>query len=166
MTSRSRRTVRRPDASSRFFQTSALTVGITKNGAITISRTTLRPTTGWSSNSASGVPSRMVMASTEPTNTSVFRREVRKAGSVRKYRKFSSPTKLQFSGVEQAVVQRRKIDRHRQRDDHPDEQQCDGRRQQSPSENLCLLRCHRRLRVSLRETRCDCRPVIHRTGRQ
>src|SRR3954462_2786107 len=31
---------------SRFFQTSALTVGITKNGAITISRTTLRPITG------------------------------------------------------------------------------------------------------------------------
>src|SRR6266700_6157219 len=31
---------------SRFFQTSALTVGITKNGAITINRTTLRPITG------------------------------------------------------------------------------------------------------------------------
>jgi len=30
---------------SRFFQTSALTVGITKNGAITINRTMLRPTT-------------------------------------------------------------------------------------------------------------------------
>ncbi len=29
----------------RFFQTSALTVGITKNGAITIKRTMLRPTT-------------------------------------------------------------------------------------------------------------------------
>ncbi len=32
--------------SSRFFQTRALTVGMTKNGAITISRTKLRPTTG------------------------------------------------------------------------------------------------------------------------
>src|SRR3954454_5025181 len=31
---------------SRFFQTSALTVGMTKNGAITINRTTLRPITG------------------------------------------------------------------------------------------------------------------------
>ena len=30
----------------RFFQTSALTVGITKNGAITIKRMTLRPITG------------------------------------------------------------------------------------------------------------------------
>ena len=69
---------------SRFFQTSALTVGITKNGAITISRTMLRPITGWSSSSASGVPSRMVIASTEPTSTSVFCSEVRKAGSVRK----------------------------------------------------------------------------------
>ena len=83
---------------SRFFQTSALTVGITKNGAITISRTMLRPITGWSSSSASGVPSRMVMARTEPTSTSVFRSEVRKAGSVRKYRKFSSPTKLSVPG--------------------------------------------------------------------
>ena len=38
----------RPDTGciSRFFQTSALTVGITKNGAITISRTILRPITG------------------------------------------------------------------------------------------------------------------------
>src|SRR5881227_3097734 len=54
-------------------QTSALTVGITKNGAITIRRTMLRPTTCWSSSSASGVPNRMVMASTEPTSTSVFR---------------------------------------------------------------------------------------------
>ena len=69
---------------SRFFQTSALTVGITKNGAITINRTMLRPITGWSSKSASGVPSRMVMASTEPTSTSVFCSEARKAGSVRK----------------------------------------------------------------------------------
>ena len=30
---------------SRFFHTSALTVGMTKNGAMTISRTMLRPTT-------------------------------------------------------------------------------------------------------------------------
>ena len=163
--SRSRRTVRTPDASSRFFQTSALTVGITKNGAITIKRTMLRPTTCWSSSSASGVPSRMVMASTEPTSTSVFRSAVRKAGSVRKYRKFSSPTKLQFSGVEQAVVQRREIDRHGQRDDHPDEQQCDGRRQQSPSEDLGLLRRHRRLRLSLERGDVGCRPAA-RAGRQ
>ena len=33
---------------SRFFQTSALTVGMTKNGAITISRTMFCPNTGWS----------------------------------------------------------------------------------------------------------------------
>ncbi len=81
----------------RFFQTSALTVGITKNGAITIRRTMLRPITGWSSSSASGVPSRIVMASTEPTSTRVFCSDVRKAGSVRKYLKLSSPTKLAVS---------------------------------------------------------------------
>ena len=38
---------------SRFFQTSALTVGMTKNGAITISRTMPRPKNGWSISSAS-----------------------------------------------------------------------------------------------------------------
>jgi hypothetical protein len=52
--------------------------------------------------------------------------------------------------VEQAVVQRRKIDRHRQRDDHPDEQQCNGRRQQSPSKNLGLLSRHHRLLLYLK----------------
>lgn len=64
----------RPDTGCirRFFQTSALTVGITKNGAITISRTKLRPITGWSINSARGMPSRIVSASTEPTSTRVF----------------------------------------------------------------------------------------------
>ncbi len=70
--------------SSRFFQTSALTVGMTKNGAITISRTMLRPITGWSSSSARGTPSTIVSASTEPTSTRVFCSEARKAGSVRK----------------------------------------------------------------------------------
>src|SRR3984893_5681362 len=53
---------------SRFFQTSALTVGITKNGAITISRTTLRPRTGWGKSSAGGVPTTVVMAKTEPAS--------------------------------------------------------------------------------------------------
>ena len=57
-----------------------------------------RPITVWSSSSASGVPRRMVMARTEPTSTRVFCSEVRNAGSVRKYRKFSSPTKLSLPG--------------------------------------------------------------------
>src|SRR5207237_8694631 len=56
-----------------------------------------------------------------------------------------------------------KIDRHCQRDDHPDEQQCDGRRQQSPSKNLGLLRRHRRLLLSL-EGRCGCRPCSGRSA--
>ena len=47
---------------SRFFQTSALTVGMMKNGAITISRTMPWPKIGWSSSSASSVPSTTVMS--------------------------------------------------------------------------------------------------------
>ena len=39
-----------------FFHTSALTVGMTKNGAITSRRTMPRPKNGWSSSSASSVP--------------------------------------------------------------------------------------------------------------
>jgi hypothetical protein len=79
----------------------------------------------------------------------VFCSDVRKGGVGEKISKILQPDEAPVFRVEQAVVQRRKIDRHRQRDDHPDEQQCDGRRQQSPSENLCLLRRHRRLLLSL-----------------
>ena len=76
---------KRPDTGCirRFFQTSALTVGMTKNGAITISRTMLRPITGWSISSASRTPSTIVMRQHRSDQISVFDR-ARKAGSVRK----------------------------------------------------------------------------------
>ncbi len=68
----------------RFFQTRALTVGMTKKGAMTIRRTMLRPTITWSSRRAISVPSAIVIASTDPTSTRVLCREARNAGSVRK----------------------------------------------------------------------------------
>ena len=68
---------------SRFFHTSALTVGITKNGAITIRRSTFRPNTGWSISSATRMPPQTLMTSTETTRTSVLRRAAMKSGSER-----------------------------------------------------------------------------------
>jgi hypothetical protein len=58
---------------------------MTKNGAITISRTMPRPQNGWSSSSASSVPPATVMIRTPPTSFSVLKSAVMKAGSVRKY---------------------------------------------------------------------------------
>ena len=68
---------------SRFFQTSALTVGMTKNGAITMSRITFWPNTGWSISSATRIPPQTLMRSTEPTRISVLMSAVMKLGSVR-----------------------------------------------------------------------------------
>ena len=69
---------------SRFFQTSALTVGMTKNGAITISRSAFCPNTGWSISSATRMPPPTLIASTETTRISVFSRADMKSGSERK----------------------------------------------------------------------------------
>ncbi len=69
-----------------FFHTSALTVGMTKNGAITMRRTMLRPKIGWSRSSASSVPPTMLMTSTARTSFSELPIAWKKAGSVRKYR--------------------------------------------------------------------------------
>jgi len=67
----------------RFFQTSALTVGMTKNGAITMSLSTFWPKTGWSINSATRMPPTTLMTSTETTRTSVLMSAAMKSGSVR-----------------------------------------------------------------------------------
>ena len=55
-----------------FFQTSAETVGMTKNGAITRIRTMPCPQMGWSSSSASAMPPTMVISSTPPTSSRVL----------------------------------------------------------------------------------------------
>ena len=70
---------------SRFFQTSALTVGITKNGAITRTRAMPRPQNSWSSMTASRVPSPTVTMSTHPTRTMVFQIAAPSEGSVSRY---------------------------------------------------------------------------------
>src|SRR3954465_8699808 len=69
----------------RFFQTSADTVGMMKNGAMTISRTMPWPKIGWARNSASRVPSTTVMMSTEPTRISVLTIATLNAALVTKY---------------------------------------------------------------------------------
>jgi hypothetical protein len=77
----------RPDTGciSRFFQISALTVGITKNGAMTMRRTMPCPKIGWSSSRARSVPPTTVITSTPPTSFSVLMSALKNAGSVRKY---------------------------------------------------------------------------------
>ena len=57
---------------SMFFQISALTVGMTKNGAITSRRQMLRPGNSRSSRTAKSVPKTSVMASTSPTSSRVL----------------------------------------------------------------------------------------------
>ena len=67
-----------------FFQTSAETVGMTKNGAMTRMRTTPWPHIGWFSRIASRMPNTTVMSSTPPTMTSVVTTEGQNALEVRK----------------------------------------------------------------------------------
>ena len=67
-----------------FFQTSAETVGITKNGAMTRMRTMPRPKNGWSSSRARRVPPPMVMISTPITSSSVLVIAGQNDGSVTK----------------------------------------------------------------------------------
>jgi hypothetical protein len=89
----------------------------------------LRPISGWSRSSASGVP------------TDQHQRVLQggqKGRSGEKLSKILQPDETGFR-IKQAVVQRRKVDCHHQRDDHPDEQQGDSGRQQGPSEHLGLL---------------------------
>ena len=45
-------------------------------------RATVRPGKSWSNSTASSVPSPTVMTSTEPSSTSVLRRDAQKSGSV------------------------------------------------------------------------------------
>src|SRR6202041_3733391 len=68
----------------KFFHTSALTVGMTKNGAITMSRKMFSPNTGWSISKATSMPPPTLMTSTDTTRINVLRRAVRKSGSDRK----------------------------------------------------------------------------------
>ena len=65
-----------------FFQTSADTVGITKNGAMTMMRMIPVPNIGLSSRIAAKSPPIVVMANTPPTNTRVFLIAAVKLGSV------------------------------------------------------------------------------------
>ena len=74
------------------FHRSALTVGITKNGEISSTRTMPWPGNGSFTSSAIRMPITTVMRITLPSSSKVLRIAVPNDGSVTKYRKFSSPT--------------------------------------------------------------------------
>ena len=66
------------------FHSSAFTVGITKKGEISSTRTMPRPGKGSFTSSASATPSTTVMTITLPISTSVFHTAGQKSGSVTK----------------------------------------------------------------------------------
>ena len=74
------------------FHSSALTVGITKNGEISSTRTMPCPGNGSLTSSAIRMPSTTVIAITLPSSSSVLTMAVPNDGSVTKYLKFSRPT--------------------------------------------------------------------------
>ena len=66
------------------FHSSAFTVGMTKKGEISSTRTMPRPGNGSLTSSASATPSTTVMTITLPISTSVFHTAGQKSGSVTK----------------------------------------------------------------------------------
>ena len=69
---------------SMFFQIRALTVGITKNGAITRKRQILRPGNSRSSSTAKSVPATSVISRTSPTRSSVLPMATHRARPVKR----------------------------------------------------------------------------------
>ena len=101
-----------------FFQISADTVGMTKNGAITSTRTMPCPQNGWSSSSASSMPPTTVIISTPSTRISVLVIAVQNAGSVGS--SSSCPSRQSRAHrVQQVVVLEREPQRHPQWHEHP-----------------------------------------------
>ena len=70
-----KRTAKRPYTGfmNMFFQSRALTVGMMKNGEISMTRTMPRPGNRWLTRMARASPRVTVMTSTDPTSRSVFR---------------------------------------------------------------------------------------------
>ena len=117
------------------FHSSALTVGMTKKGEISSTRTMPRPGKGSLTSSASADAehhrdddhaSRAAAACSAPTG--------QKSGSVTKYWKFARPMKSVLARLHQVVVDEREVDRHHQRHDHPEEERDHGRRHQRPGQ--------------------------------
>ncbi|MDR6358027.1 hypothetical protein Q3H58_004698 [Pseudomonas psychrotolerans] len=78
----------------RFFQISALTVGMMKKGEIKSTRTMPRPKNSLASSSAEiSTPKTTLIANTLPTSSRVLVMPGQKPASVTKYSKFSRPTK-------------------------------------------------------------------------
>ena len=140
---------------SMFFQTSALTVGMTKNGAITMRRTMFWPKICWSISSATRMPPTTLMTSTETTRIERVDQRAEKIGIGEESRVVLQADEAHVVRIEQVVVQRREIERHHQRHDHPEEEQDDRWRDQSAARGGGLLRRHRLSPSSLSPTRVD-----------
>ena len=67
-----------------FFHSRAFTVGMMKNGEISMTRTMPRPGNRWSTSMASARPRVTVITRTDPTRSRVLTTAGPKAGSVRK----------------------------------------------------------------------------------
>ena len=81
-----------------FFHISAFTVGMTKNGEISNTRTMPRPGNGSLMSNAIAMPTTTVIRMTLPSSHTVLSTAVLNDGSVTKYSKFSSPAKPDWSG--------------------------------------------------------------------
>jgi hypothetical protein len=82
-----------------FFHIRALTVGMTKKGEMSNTRTRPRPAKGSLISSASAMPSTTVIKMTLPSRSTVLSTAAPKDGSVTKYSKFSRPMKPVCSGA-------------------------------------------------------------------
>jgi hypothetical protein len=80
------------------FHSSAFTVGITKKGEISSTRTMPRPGKGSSISSASATPPTTVIAITLPSSSAVLPTALVKDGSVTKNSKLARPAKPLASG--------------------------------------------------------------------
>jgi hypothetical protein len=86
-------------SSSRFFQTSAETVGMTKKGEIISTRAKPWPRKGWLKTAARIVPRTMVMAMTPTTMMTEISSELSSAGSSKRYLKFRNPAQPWIIGL-------------------------------------------------------------------
>ena len=88
------------------------------------------------------MPPTTLMTSTQTTRISVLTSAPMKVGVGEKVEVVLQADEADVVGVEQIVMQRREIQRHRQRHDHPQEQQDDRRRDQEAARGCGLLRRH------------------------
>ena len=92
-----------------------------------------RPKKSWSNSTAKAVPSTTVMISTWPTRRMVLTIAARSAGSVIRKRIVLQSGEAGHERVEKIVALQREPDGHRERHDHPDQEEADRRGEQRRS---------------------------------